>query len=52
MTTLKYFDTHKEVTTHVGIFKNELAYSLIQDGEPIVYTLKVLADTKNRYANI
>ena len=49
---LTYFDKDKDHIIQTDASKTGLSAVLLQEGQPIVYGSRVLADTECRYANI
>lgn len=50
--TLRYFDTNKDITLEVDASLKGLGAAIIQDGKPIAFASKALTETQSRYSNI
>lgn len=51
-TTLRYYDSSKELTLQCDASDSGLGAALIQDGGPIAYASRTMTDTERRYAQI
>jgi hypothetical protein len=52
ISTLAYFDPHKDTVIQVDASQEALGAALMQDGKVVAFASKSLSDTEKRYANI